>query len=254
MLTPVVEVRTPVLQGTIELRVLIVYRLDPSAVLDLLPAPFEPQMLNDFAVGAISLSRLSDVRPKGLPSWLGVSGEHATHSFAVKWTDQRRPAVGVFTARRHTSSRLTAASGDRLFPGAYGRADFAVEQQGADLHVAFASREPSCAVDAAVTAVDELTASELFASTDDASQLFRRGAVAYSLRRKGGVLDGIEIRTRTWRIDPARVVHVRSSYFDDVTVFPPGSAVVDSAFVMRDIAADWRAAPPPITSKGVWLH
>jgi hypothetical protein len=41
MLTPVVEVRTPVLQGTIELRVLIVYRLDPSAVLDLIPAPFE---------------------------------------------------------------------------------------------------------------------------------------------------------------------------------------------------------------------
>ena len=68
------------------------------------------------------------------------------------------------------------------------------------------------------------------------------------------MLDGIEIRTRTWRIDSARVVHVRSSYFDDVTVFPPGSAVVDSAFVMRDIAADWRAAPPPVTSKGVWLH
>ena len=254
MLTPVVEVRTPVLQGTIELRVLIVYRLDPSAVLDLIPAPFEAQLVNDFAVGAISLSRLRDVRAQGLPSWLGVSGEHATHSFAVQWTDQHRPAIGVFIPRRHTSSRLTAAFGDRLFPGAYERGDFAVEQHGPDVHVSFASRDPSCAVDAAVSAVDGPTASELFASTDDASKLFRRGAVGYSLRRKGGVLDGIEIRTRTWRIDPARVVHVRSSYFDDVTVFPPGSAVVDSAFVMRDIAADWRAAPPPITTKGAWLR
>jgi len=254
MLTPVVEVRTPVLQGTIQLRILIVYRLDPSAVLDLIPAPFEAQLVNDFAVGAISLSRLSDVRPQGLPSWLGVSGEHATHSFAVKWADQRRPAVGVFIPRRHTSSRLTAAFGDRLFPGAYGRGDFAVEQRGPDVHFAFAARESSCAVDAAVTAVGEPAASRLFASTDEASQLFRRGAVGYSLRRKGGLLDGIEMRTRAWRIDSARIVDVRSSYFDDVTVFPAGTAVVDSAFVMRDIGADWRAAPPPITTKGVWLR
>ena len=253
MLTPVVEVRTPVLQGTIELQVLVVYRLDPSTILDLIPAPFEAQLVNDLAVGTISLSRLTDVRPQGLPSWLGVSGEHSTHSFAVKWTDHRRPAVGVFIPRRHTSSRLTAAIGDRLFPGAYGRADFAVEQQGADVHVAFASPEGSCGVDAAVSVVDDLSGSELFASTDEASQHFRRGAVGYSLRRKGGLLDGVEMRTRTWRIEPARIIHVQSSYFDDVTVFPAGSAVVDSAFVMREISADWRAAPPPISSNSAWL-
>ena len=256
MLTPVVEVRTPVLQGTIERRVSVVYRLDPAAVLDLIPSPFEAQLVNGFAVGAISLSTLTDVRPQGFPALLGVSGEHATHLFAVKWADQRRPAVGVFIAKRHTSSRLTAMIGDRLFPGAYGRADFALEEQPSKLHIAFASRHGKCVVDAAVRSGtgDEVSGSELFAFTVEASLLFRRGAVGYSLRRKGGVLDGVEMRSRTWNMEHADIDHVRSSYFDDLTVFPAGSATVDSAFVTRNLDADWRAAPPPISSKGVWLR
>ena len=254
MLTPVVEVRTPVVQGTIERRVLVVYRLDPSAVVDLIPGPFETQVVNGFAMGAISLSKLTDVRPRGFPASLGVTGEHATHLFAVKWTDQRRPAIGVFIPRRHTSSRLTAVVGDRLFPGAYGRADFTVEEQGEKVHIACASRDGTCAVDAAVTMTAELLGSELFASRDEASQLFRRAAVSYSLRRKGGALDGIETRTQTWSMQPAGIDHVRSSFFDVPTTFPAGSATVDCAFVMRDVAADWRAAPPPVSSKGVWLH
>jgi hypothetical protein len=258
MLTPVVEVRTPVLQGTIERRVLVVYRIDPAAVLDLIPSPFEAQVVNGCAVGAISLTKLTDVRPQGFPALLGVSGEHATHLFAVKWTDQRRPAVGVFVAKRHTSSRLTAVVGDRLFPGAYERADFATEEQPSKLHVASASRHGTCVVDAAVRTTSDTTdgvnGSELFAFTVEASLLFRRGAVGYSLRRKGGVLDGVEMRTRTWNMEHAVIDHVRSSYFDDLTVFPAGTATVDSAFVMCNVDADWRAAPPPISSKGVWLR
>ncbi len=226
MLTPVVEVRTPVLQGTIEWRVLVVYRLDPAAVLDLIPSPFEAQLVNGFALGAIALSKLTDVRPQGLPALLGVSGEHATHLFAVKWADQRRPAVGVFIPKRHTSSRLTALIGDRLFPGASRRADFALEEQPSKLRVAFASRHGACVVDAAVHTrsgtADEVSGSELFAFTVEASLLFRRGAVGYSLRRKGGVLDGVEMRTRTWNMEHAAIDHARSSYFDDLTVFPVG--------------------------------
>ena len=94
-------------------------------------------------------------------------------------------------------------------------------------------------VDAAVRTTsdttDEVNGSELFAFTVEASLLFRRGAVGYSLRRKGGVLDGVEMRTRTWNMEHAVIDHVRSSYFDDLTVFPAGTATVDSAFVMRNL-------------------
>lgn len=254
MLTPVVEVRTPVVQGVIGLRVLVVYRLDPSAVLDLMPAPFEAQVVNGFAVGVIALSRLTAVRPQGLPAWLGASGEHATQCFAAKWADGRRSATGLFVQRRHTSSRFAAVIGDRLFPGMRERAHFTIQDDGGPVHTELSSRDGSARVEAAVEVTDELFGSELFASTAEASQLLRRGAVGYSLRRKGGLLDGLEMRTQTWRIEPTRIDHARSSYFDDPTVFPAGTATVDSAFVMRDIAADWRAAPPPVSSKGVWLH
>ncbi|MFE8975479.1 hypothetical protein ACFYM7_18880 [Streptomyces cyaneofuscatus] len=37
---------------------------------------------------------------------------------------------------------------------------------------------------------------------------------------------------------------VRSSFFEDPDRFPPGSAVLDSALVMRGVAADWSQGAP----------
>ncbi|CAM5663198.1 hypothetical protein SMICM304S_01391 [Streptomyces microflavus] len=37
---------------------------------------------------------------------------------------------------------------------------------------------------------------------------------------------------------------VRSSFFEDLDRFPPGSAVLDSALVMRGVAADWSQGEP----------
>jgi hypothetical protein len=254
MLTLVVELRTPIVEATIERRVVIVYRLDPDVVADLIPGPFEAQMVKEFAVGATSFTSVKHLRPRGLPPWLGRDSEHAAHLIAVTWLNQRRPAIGVFCSRRHTSSRVIATSSDRLFPGTRELADFAVDDHGSKVHIAFVSRKGTGLVDAEVTVGEPLVGSALFATTEEASRHIRRGAVAYSLRRKGGLLDGLELRTRTWPVEPARIDHVRSSFFDDPNVFPPGTAVADSAFVMRDVAADWRAAPPPITPAGAWLH
>ena len=221
MLTPVVEVRTPVLQGTIEWRVLVVYRLDPAAVLDLIPAPFEAQVVNGFAVGAIALSKLTDVRPPGLPALLGVTVEHAAHLFAVKW--RSAPSRG---RRLHPEAahQLADDGPDRRssVPGRVraGR----LRSRGATVEAARRVSTWRGVVDAAVHsrsgAGDEVNGSELFAFTVEASLLFRRGAVGYSLRRKGGVLDGVEMRTRTWNRSTPHRSSGRSSYFDDLTGSP----------------------------------
>ena len=58
-----------------------------------------------------------------------------------------------------------------------------------------------------------------------------------------------------WRVDPARLVtdgwsvgalavdRARSSFLEDATRFPPGSAELDCALVMRDLAHEWHSAP-----------
>ncbi len=50
---------------------------------------------------------------------------------------------------------------------------------------------------------------------------------------------GLELRCDEWRVDPLDVSLVKSSYFDDATVFPRGSLELDCAVLMRGIRHEW---------------
>ena len=77
----------PSLSGIIDRRMLVNFSADPEVVRRLIPAPFRPQVYNGHAVVGICLIRLKDIRPKGLPSFLGMSSENGAHRFAVEWED-----------------------------------------------------------------------------------------------------------------------------------------------------------------------
>jgi hypothetical protein len=52
------------------------------------------------------------------------------------------------------------------------------------------------------------------------------------------------LRTRSWKVLPLAVQHVRSSYFD---AFPKGSVEFDCGLLMRNIEHEWHSlAPRPI--------
>ncbi|HMK11746.1 MAG TPA: hypothetical protein VK461_09205 [Acidimicrobiales bacterium] len=238
MLACVVGVRTPVLQATLERRLLVTYRLDPDAVADLVPGPFWLHMVGGFAVGSITLDHVTALRPRGLPAATGFTSQNAAHRIAVEWEQQGRRAAGTFVLARHTSARRIAAAGDRIFPGQRERADFAVDDRGPNLSVAFRSRDGVVAVDADV-AVDDVGASELFSRPDEAWRLSIRGAMTASLRRRGGVLDWIDEHARGGRVRAASIERVTSS------LFPAAVGAPDSAIVARDVTIEWRAVPPP---------
>ncbi len=103
------------------------------------------------------------------------------------------------------------------------------------------ARDSQCFVDAAVGMRGELADSELFASTTEASNSFRAVAAGFSPTRRSSRLDGLELRTTTWRIQAADIRHVRSSFFDDRVAFPAGSIRLDSALVMRDVTVEWHS-------------
>jgi hypothetical protein len=84
----------------------------------------------------------------------------------------------------------------------------------------------------------------LFADLPEASDFFRRGSAGFSVTRDGQRLDGVELRTDLWCVEPVEVDAVRSSFFDDPHRFPPGSAVLDCALLMRDIPVTWSALEP----------
>lgn len=232
---------SPALVGTIERRLLVNYRVDAGVLARFLPPPFRPQLVGGAGLAGICMIRLARLRPAGLPEAVGLTTENAAHRVAVEWDGPGGPGHGVYIPRRDTASRLTVVLGGRLFPGEHHRAGFRVREAGGRYEAAFASADGTARVAVAAELAPGLPAGSVFASLAQASAFFEAGSLGYSATRRPGRFEGLELRCSTWRIEPLRVTRAESSFFGDESVFPAGSAELDSAFVMRDIPATWLA-------------
>jgi hypothetical protein len=234
----------PTLRAVIDRRLLINFRVAPDALARLLPSPFRPKLVRGWGLAGICLLRLRAVRPVGLPAVVGLSSENAAHRIAVEWEDaDGQTREGVFIPRRDTASRLNQLVGGRLFPGAHHAATFRVWEPGNRFKAAvFPPREeaaPLLRVHAHVA--DLLPAGSVFHSLTEAADFFRAGSVGWSPGHRAGELDGLELRTHDWQLEPLAVDWVESRFFAANPLLPAGSWQFDSAFLMRGIECEWRA-------------
>jgi hypothetical protein len=56
-------------------------------------------------------------------------------------------------------------------------------------------------------------------------------------------VDGVELETANWTLQPLSLNKVASSFFDDRRRFPAGTAVPDSAFLMSGLSTVWHPQP-----------
>jgi hypothetical protein len=98
-------------------------------------------------------------------------------------------------------------------------------------------------VDVAVRLTQQLAGRALFATLDEASAFFEAGSVGYSATRLSTQFDGLQLQTSAWKVQPAVVTHAHSSFFEDGLIFPPGTAQLDSALVMREVPVGWLPLP-----------
>lgn len=229
------------LDAVIERRLLVNYRVDPEALRDVLPAPFRPQVVSGYGVAGVCLIRLGQVRAQGLPAAVGFGSENAAHRIAVEWEERGETRHGVYIPRRDTSSALTALFGGSVFPGYHHRASFDVHERGREIRVGMHSTDATVSVDVHVELTEELSGSELFGDTDEASAFFASGSCGYSPAGRDR-LEGVRLTTEAWEVRPARVISAHSSVMEDVSLFPPGSAALDCALVMRGVPVVWERA------------
>jgi len=223
---------------------LVNFRVDPEVIRRQLPSKFRAKLHNDSAIAGICLIRLEQIRPIGLPSFIGLSSENAAHRIAVQWQDENgQTQEGVFIPRRDTDSLLNHAAGGRLFPGEHHHADFHVTNSSDRIDFDMKSRDGSVAVQLRGHLAKLLPANSKFTSLAEASNFFEPGSLGYSVTRDQGRLDGIRLQTKTWQVEPLDVEHVHSSYFADETKFPKGSVSFDCALLMRDIEHEWHTVP-----------
>jgi len=228
----------PTLHGIIDRRLLINFTADPAVVGKIIPSPFRPKVYKGKAIVGICLIRLQDVRPKWIPSFLGVSSENGAHRIAVEWDENGEVQEGVYIPRRDTSLVLNTIVGGRIFPGKHYLAKFKVKETDNRYQVGFiSSDQTSISIDAKVT--DTFSPLSIFETLENVSGFFEKGSVGYSPNKSS--FEGMKLHTNEWKVKPLEVSHVQSSFFEDETLFPKGSVVFDNALLMTNIKHEWRS-------------
>lgn len=232
--------KIPTIIGTIDRRILINYQVDKDVLSKYLPAPFRPKLVNDKGIVGICLIRLKNIRPKGLPKTVGISSENGAHRIAVEWKENGQTKEGVFIPRRDTSSKLNSLVGGRIFPGVHHFASFTVNEENGNYSVEFTSDDETfLSIKAEET--NNWNADSIFDSLKWASAFFEKGAIGYSPDKIGETYDGLELKTYEWKVTPLIVSEVRSSFFEDETIFPKGSVKFDNALLMKTIKHEWKS-------------
>ena len=234
----------PTLEGVIDRRLLINYRVDPTALQRLLPAPFRPKLIHGKGIAGICLIRLTQLRPRGLPDQIGFTSENAAHRIAVEWEEQGVSREGVYIPRRDSSSRFNTFVGGRLFPGIHHHARFQVNEADGTFSVDMASDDGETRVAVEAQLAPHLPERSIFTSLGEASTFFEHGAIGYSVTNQPGTLESLELRCKNWRVEPLQVTRVESNFFDDQERFPSGSAEPDCALLMRAIRHEWYVREP----------
>jgi Uncharacterized conserved protein (COG2071) len=232
----------PVIRGLIRRRILVNFRVDPRVMQIQLPSRFRPKLHRGHAIAGICLIRLEAVRPRLVPQLFGFSSENAAHRIAVRWQAEGAEKEGVFIPRRDTGSAMTQIAGGRLFPGEHHRASFSVREGSGSIDLSMQSNDREVSMRVRGRLGGPLPSSSCFSSLAEASGFFEPGSLGYSVTSEAGRLDGIELRTHGWRVEPLQVEEVFSSYFSDPVRFPKGSVEFDCALVMRNVGHEWHGA------------
>lgn len=233
--------KIPVIEGMIDRRILANFRVDPEAMARVLPAPFRPQLIHGYAIGGVCLIRLTNVRPRCAPFSWGIRSENAAHRFAVEWEADGQTHQGVYVNRRDTDSCLNALAGGRIFPGTHHHARFTVEEADDCFSVEMRAKDGQARMQVTGSIADELPASSIFATVQEASDFFEQGSLGYSASNRAGHFDGLELSCRDWKAEPLQVESIASSFFDDPQRFPPGTIEFDCALLMRGIPHEWHS-------------
>lgn len=230
--------KIPTIHGYIDRRILINFTADPKVVETIVPFPFRPKIYKGKAIVGICLIRLRNIKPKGLPDFLGVKSENGAHRIAVEWDENNETKSGVYIPRRDTSLKLNTLVGGRIFPGKHHYAKFHVEENNGNFHIDFKSSDNTLtSIDASETLL--FNKSSIFENLDNASAFFEAGDLGYSPNKRK--FDGLRLKAYTWKVKPLDVSAVESSFFENEEIFPKGSVTFDNALLMTNIEHEWKS-------------
>lgn len=224
----------------LERRLLLNYRVDPEVVQAILPEPFGPRLVDGYAIAGVCLIHMTAVRPKHLPAAVGIDVQGSAHRIAVQWFDSGVKREGVYIVRRDSGSRIVGLIGRRALAEHPARFDARETQDHFAIDVCSDDGFGSVLVRAHV---EPALTSSVFTSAAHAQAFFEHGGPGYT-EVGGGRFTGVALSAASWEMAPVQLLEARSAWLENDTIFPAGSAVPDSAMVMRKTESWWRSVPP----------
>ena len=231
------------IHGTIDRRILLNYRIDPSVLQKVIPSQFRPKLYRGHGIGGVCMIRFRSLRPRYVPSWLGINSENAAHRIAVEWDEDGERREGVFIPRRDTGSSFNQIFGGRVFPGIFQKSRFISIDEQDSFSLKIIRADGAIQIDFAGRVSAALPKTSIFPSVAEAANFFALGATGYSATSATDHFHGMELRCLDWNIEPLAIERARASFYDDRALFPDGSITLDSALVMRNIAHEWHSRP-----------
>ncbi|MEM6346603.1 MAG: DUF2071 domain-containing protein [Bacteroidota bacterium] len=230
--------KLPVIEGVIDRRILINYQAEEEVLNRFLPEGLRPKLVKGKGIVGICLIRLKNIRPKAFPKAMGISSENGAHRIAVEWHEAGALKEGVYIPRRDTSSRINALVGGRIFPGKHYYAKFQQKEIGQRYNVSFQSEDGTYL---SIKACESKSweKESVFEDMSCASSFMEKGSVGYSPLIEKGKFEGLELKTKNWAVSGLKVEAVKSSFFEDESIFPRGSIKFDNALLMKNIEHEW---------------
>ncbi len=107
--------KAPAMRGHLQRCWLFTWRTPEAAARPFLPAPFELVTLGGFAFWNVVVCELRDVRPSGLPAYLGIGYRHVAYRLHARVRLATGESVeGIYFVRSDCDRRIVAAAGNHL--------------------------------------------------------------------------------------------------------------------------------------------
>ena len=211
----------PVLDGLIDRRILINYRVRPDVVKTLLPPHLEPLVVNGYASAGICLLRLKDIGIKHLPKLLRITSENAAHRFLVTYTENGNQVQGVYIPRRDTDSSMNVLLAGKLLSWPHYPATFRSSEGNGRYNVSMESSDQYSSLSIEAELSGEFPTDSMFDSLDHASSVFQSCPIGVSPSTQPEGYKSIRLETKSWKVKPLVVRKLQSSgTFEDRLAFP----------------------------------
>ncbi|GDY21985.1 hypothetical protein LBMAG56_33320 [Verrucomicrobiota bacterium] len=195
--------------------VLLAYRTPAASVRALVPAGLELVTHGDWAFWNIVVCRVADMRPAGLPAWLGISYSHVAYRlYARARTADGANVEGLYFLRSEADNALIAGAGNWFSDFRFHRAaiDLQATDSAVDLRVISRNgRKGDASLSAREMPAPELAPGSCFDTAAEAAAFLKYRPLGLAVDARSATLKLAEVfrHEQQWQERPLQVTAAR---------------------------------------------